>query len=104
MKPNPSPTPWRYGKIEEEPRLHLIWSENTHGNDILIARTCFAPASDVNAAHIVRCVNAAPSAIEALEDCVHWLDGDERLKCSVDTLNELLAKARAALAALKGEA
>jgi hypothetical protein len=65
--------PWRIGADPTEPKLHLIWTdeEGVDQMSVLVARTCFAPASEQNANRIVTCVNACrgiPAPAKALED------------------------------------
>ena len=61
-----TPGPWEVYDDLEHP-LHLIWwrevSAEPEGPGILVARTCFAPASEANA-HLIA---AAPDMYEALE-------------------------------------
>ena len=61
-----TPEPWVVKPHGEHPELHTIWRGLT-GFETLIARTCFAPASEANA----RLIAAAPDmekAIVAIRD------------------------------------
>jgi hypothetical protein len=65
-----TPGPWRI-IADSDIGLHLIWAEDgTSGPGILVARTCFAPASAANA-HLVA---AAPELLDALSELVWIID------------------------------
>ncbi len=53
-------TPWAAERWPEHETLHTIWRRPEISGDIpvLIARTCFAPASEANAAAITTAVNS----------------------------------------------
>ena len=65
-----TPGPWRRGDYSSEPVLSGIWSDN---GLVLVARTCFAPASDTNADLIAN----APTDMRAMLDEVTRLRGLE---------------------------
>lgn len=100
MPPNPSPTPtpWEVAGNETDiisgtKHIATIEADTRGRGDSWLPSPGEAIA---NAAHIVRCVNAAPQAIDALELAIH-------VRGTSEDTPEVLAKMEAALAALKGE-
>ena len=74
------------------PTLHTIWSEGT----LLIARTCFAPASEANA----RLIAAAPELLEACKRLLAIVCSDSKFVCSAV---ELAAREAMCVAIKKAE-
>jgi len=98
------PTPGHWIAVDNGPHIDSIriFAENRYigsiGNSDETKDQTIA-----NAEHIVRCVNAAPKAIAALEDCIKWLSVGQRPQCKAETLEDLIRITAAALAELKGE-
>ena len=77
--------------------LHTIWADDM---SVLIARTCFAPASESNALLIAQ----APAMLRRLESAARWVgklaaDNDtnyigERAHQELERINAVIAKAR----------
>jgi len=72
MKPNPSRTPWTYFVGNANGRgLIRIEVEDTGEHITSMPR---GAADEANAAHIVRCVNAHPRLVAALERFARYAD------------------------------
>ncbi len=110
IAPKPENTPWRImpdGPETQQNCISVLHIVDKDGNLVARMTECTHAQADAlrraYAAHIVRCVNALPAAIAALEDLLRQVDGWQEdgfvvLKHDPDTL---VNKARAALAALR---
>jgi hypothetical protein len=99
------PGPWTVEEatiLEGEPLaypLHTIWTDRS----VLVARTCFAPASEANA----RLIAAAPDLLKALRDLQHNANRlcDRQLGGTYeDDCRRSIAWAKAAIAKAEGRA
>lgn len=74
-----TPTPWTAEVDSLERSLHTIWSHTPEDHSVLVARTCFAPNSKVNAEFIVEACNsyhADQQAMQGLQARVKSLEED----------------------------
>lgn len=102
MSAKPTPTPWKFDTETWE-----IQNNNGHVIADLINSDFMERANEANAAHIVRCVNAMPAMVEALEAAFDYpadvFDLPDNEPFTMTVTGRHLRMVRAALALAKGE-
>lgn len=97
-----TPGPWRFEKetvIDGESLaypLHTIWTDRS----LLLARTCFAPASEGNA----QLIAAAPDLLAALQSLLADIEDYQQINHLGGHENHSQVMARAAIAKAEGSA